>query len=107
MARFQAAAYFALDAATDLRLLPLRFERLGSDRFLVANLVGDLLLLTSEELERVVSLAIKPGDVLYERAFDKLLVAGKGSARNCSFWHCGCAAVWPSCGSRPRCISLS
>jgi uncharacterized protein len=78
MARFQAAAYFALDAATDLRLLPLRFERLGSDRFLVANLVGDLLLLTSEELERVVSLAIKPGDVLYERAFDKLLVAGKG-----------------------------
>jgi uncharacterized protein len=78
MAGFQAAADFAPDAATDLQLLPLRFERLGSDRFLAANLVGDLLLLTGEELERVVSLAITPGDGLYERAFEKLLVAGKG-----------------------------
>jgi His-Xaa-Ser system radical SAM maturase HxsB len=78
MAGFQEAAAFALDAATELQLLPLRFERLGADRFMVANLVGDLLLLTGEELDRVVSLALKPGDGLYERAFEKLLVAGKG-----------------------------
>ena len=77
MASFQAAADFAPDAATELRLLPLRFERLGSNRFLVANIVGDLLLLTGEELERVISLGIRPGDGLYERAFEKLLVAGK------------------------------
>ncbi len=78
MAGFQAPAAFALDAATLLQLLPLRFERLGSDRFLVANLGGDLMPLTAEELERVVSLAIRPGDGLYERAFEKLLVARKG-----------------------------
>jgi uncharacterized protein len=78
MAGFKAAVAFAPAAATDLQLLPLRFERLGANRFLVANLVGDLLLLTSEELERVVCLAIRPGDGLYERAFEKLLVAGKG-----------------------------
>jgi uncharacterized protein len=77
MAGFQVAADFAPAAATDLRLLPLRFERLGSERFLVANIVGDLLLLTGEELERVVSLAIRPGDGLYERAYEKLLVAGR------------------------------
>jgi uncharacterized protein len=78
MASFQAAAEFAPTDASDLRLLPLRFERLGSNRFLVGNLVGDLLLLTAEELERVVSLAIRPGDGLYERCFEKLLVAGGG-----------------------------
>jgi His-Xaa-Ser system radical SAM maturase HxsB len=78
MANFQAAAAFAPDAATELQLLPLRFERLGSDRFLAANLVGDLLLLSGEELDRIVSLAIAPGDGLYERAFEKLLVARKG-----------------------------
>src|SRR6516165_3777862 len=77
MAGFQAAAAFAQDAAAAVRLLPLRFERLGANRFLVANIVGDLLLLTGEELERVVSLEIRPGDGLYERAFKKLLVAGK------------------------------
>ena len=78
MAGFQTAAAFARDTATELQLLPLRFERLGANRFLVANLVGDLLLLTGEELDRVVSLAITPGDGLYERAFEKLLVGGKG-----------------------------
>jgi len=77
MAGFQAAAAFAQDAAAAVRLLPLRFERLGANRFLVANIVGDLLLLTGEELERVVSLEIRPGDGLYERAFEKLLVAGR------------------------------
>ena len=78
MAGFQTAAAFAPDTATELQLLPLRFERLEANRFLVANLVGDLLLLTREELDRVVSLAVTPGDGLYERAFEKLLVAGKG-----------------------------
>jgi His-Xaa-Ser system radical SAM maturase HxsB len=77
MAGFQAPANFAPEAITDLRLLPLRFERLGSDRFLLANIVGDLLQLTAEELRRVVSLAIRPGDGLYERAFEKLLIAGR------------------------------
>src|SRR5438552_9874492 len=75
MTGFQAAEAFV---PTELRLLPLRFERLGANRFLVANLVGDLLLLNGEELDRVVSLAIAPGDGLYERAFEKLLVSGKG-----------------------------
>ena len=78
MAGFQAAAAFAPDAATGLQILPLRFERLGANRFLVANLVGDFLLLTGDELERVASLALRPGDGLYERAFEKLLVARKG-----------------------------
>jgi His-Xaa-Ser system radical SAM maturase HxsB len=77
MSAFQAPAAFAPDASAALQLLPLRFERLGADRFLVANLVGDLLLLNGEELDRVVSLAVTPGDGLYERAFEKLLLAGK------------------------------
>src|SRR5271163_1160700 len=78
MASFQDAAAFASLTAADLQLLPLRFERLGADRFLVANIVGDLLPLRGEELKRVVALDIRPGDGLYERAFEKLLVSGKG-----------------------------
>ena len=76
MARFQPLAAFA--PATELQLLPLRFERLGEDRFAVANLAGELLLLTGRELDRVASLAVVPGDGLYERAFEKLLIARTG-----------------------------
>jgi uncharacterized protein len=76
MARFQPPAAFR--PATELQLLPLRFERLEDDRFAVANLAGELLLLTGQDLERIASLDLAPGDGLYERAFEKLLVAGKG-----------------------------
>jgi sulfatase maturation enzyme AslB (radical SAM superfamily) len=45
---------------------------------LVGNLVGDALLLTRQELDRIVSLEITPGDGLYERASEKLLVSARG-----------------------------
>ena len=43
MTRFLAEAEFGHGTTTELRLLPLRFERLNADRFLVANVVGDVL----------------------------------------------------------------
>src|SRR6266513_1094534 len=76
MARFQGATAFA--SATDLQLLPLRFERIHEDRYVVNNLVGDSLLLSRQELDRVVALDLVPGDGLYERAFEKLLISAKG-----------------------------
>jgi His-Xaa-Ser system radical SAM maturase HxsB len=76
MARFQGASAFGL--ATDLQLLPLRFERSGENRYLVNNLIGDALLLTRQELDRVVALDLAPGDGLYERAFEKMLVSARG-----------------------------
>lgn len=60
-----------------LQLLPIRFERLGSDRFLVGNLVGDMTEVTAAELDRLCALDLVPGDGLYERAFEKLLVGSK------------------------------
>lgn len=78
MAKFLAEAAFAPGSAEGLQLLPLRFERLGADRYLVANLVGDGLLLSADELNRVTSLNVVAGDGLYERAFAKLLIARKG-----------------------------
>lgn len=57
-----------------LQLLPIRFERLESDRFLVGNLAGDLAEMTALELDRLCSLELTPGDGLYERAFEKLFV---------------------------------
>jgi hypothetical protein len=76
MAGFREAAAFA--PTTGLQLLPLRFERLRADRYFVSNIVGEGLLLSQEQLDRVVSLDLSPGDGLYERAFEKLLVSAKG-----------------------------
>src|SRR3984893_15794283 len=76
MARFQEAGAFT--PTTDLQLLPLRFERLRGDRYLVNNFVGDGLLLNRRELDRIVSLDLAPGDGLYERAYEKILVSTKG-----------------------------
>jgi uncharacterized protein len=78
MAKFLPWAEFAPSSPGDLQLLPLRFERLGTDRYLSANLVGNALLLSADELGRVASLDLTPGDGLYERAFAKLLIAHKG-----------------------------
>src|SRR5581483_11255438 len=76
MARFQGASAFA--PASDLQLLPLRFERVSEDRYVVSNLVGDALILTRQELDRIVALELAPGDGLYERAFEKMLISVKG-----------------------------
>src|SRR5438477_10281221 len=76
MAGFRDATAFA--PATNLQLLPLRFERLRADRYFVSNLVGEGLLLNREQLDRVVALDLSPGDGLYERAAEKLLIAAKG-----------------------------
>jgi hypothetical protein len=48
MAKFLSEQAFA--SCTNLQLLPLRFERLADDRFLVANLVGDVTVLDRQEL---------------------------------------------------------
>ncbi len=78
MAKFLSEVEFAPGSIDDLQLLPLRFERLDADHYLVANLVGDALLLSADELDRITSLNLTAGDGLYERAFAKLLIARKG-----------------------------
>lgn len=77
MAGFAPAEAFA-SGASSLQLMPFRFERLEDDRFLVGNLVGDLTFMTASELERLSNLTLQPGDGLYERAFENLLVASSG-----------------------------
>jgi His-Xaa-Ser system radical SAM maturase HxsB len=59
---------------SELELLPIRFERMGVDRFLVANMVGDMAEMTTAELDRLCGLDLAPGDGLYERAFEKLFI---------------------------------
>src|SRR6202023_2808809 len=67
----------AFSAATeDLSLLPFNFERAGTSRYLVANMVGDFIRLTEEELNKLVDLRIKPGDGLYEKAYAAHLIIG-------------------------------
>jgi sulfatase maturation enzyme AslB (radical SAM superfamily) len=77
MARFLPETEFAAHSADALRLLPLRFEYLGVDRYLTTNMVGDAAFLSGSELTRIASLNVAPGDGLYERAFSKFLIAGK------------------------------
>jgi His-Xaa-Ser system radical SAM maturase HxsB len=65
-------------SAADLKLLPLQFERLPDDRFIVSNVVGDLTNMSGEDLRKITSLDLEPGDGLYERAFEKQLIAREG-----------------------------
>lgn len=77
MSRFLPAEAYAANPA-ELRLLPLNFERLAADRFLVGNVVGDIVSMTADELGRLSRLELRPGDGLYERAFENMLVANAG-----------------------------
>lgn len=78
MGKFSPPAAYAPASRGELHLLPMRFEPLAGDRYIVANFVGDVLLASRAELERIVALDLAPGDGLYERAFSKLLVARRG-----------------------------
>jgi uncharacterized protein len=77
MTRFQPPSSFQ-PAAGELELLPLRFERLGDGRFIVSNLVGDLVTLSGLELGRITALDLDPASELYVLAAEKLLVMRKG-----------------------------
>src|SRR3954453_754691 len=75
MARFLASEAFHA-APSDLLLLPFNFERAGTDQYRVANMVGDFIRLTEDELNRLVDLAVRPGDGLYEKAYGAHLITG-------------------------------
>jgi His-Xaa-Ser system radical SAM maturase HxsB len=78
MSKFVAASEFAPASTAELQLLPIRFEKLDEDKYCVSNIAGDFLTVSSDELNRLTSLLIKPGDGLYERAFSKLLISRRG-----------------------------
>lgn len=75
MARFLPPDAFGA-AAEDLSLLPFNLERIGRSQYLVANMVGDFIRLTEDELNRLVDLRIRHGDGLYEKAYAAHLVTG-------------------------------
>ncbi|MCK1441487.1 His-Xaa-Ser system radical SAM maturase HxsB [Bradyrhizobium sp. 48] len=75
MARFLSPESFSA-ATEDLSLLPFNFERIGANQYLVANMVGDFVRLSEDELNRLVDLQVRPGDALYEKAYSTHLVTG-------------------------------
>lgn len=78
MARFQSVEAFAPISSDDLILLPLRFERLKNNRVAVANMVGDIILLDESEFLKLIGLNVVPGDTLYERGTEHLILGRKG-----------------------------
>lgn len=77
MSRFRTAETYH-PSQDQLELLPLRFERVDADRYLVSNIVGDFIWLSDTELNRLVDLNVSAGDGLYEKAFVTHLLSHKG-----------------------------
>src|SRR5262245_45323251 len=77
MARFLPAEEFYVPEKA-LQLLPLRFERAASGRYLVSNLVGDFVSLSKDEFDRLIELKTQPGDGLYEKAYSSHLLTRQG-----------------------------
>src|SRR5450432_4901839 len=75
MVRFLAPEAFSA-ATEDLSLLPFNLERTGTNQYLVANMVGDFIRLTEDELDKLIDLRIRPGDGLYEKAYATHLITG-------------------------------
>ena len=74
MARFHPVEAFQPAEGT-LELLPFRFDR-TEKHYLVSNMVGDFIRLSSDELTRLVELRVRPGDGLYEKAYAAHLISG-------------------------------
>jgi His-Xaa-Ser system radical SAM maturase HxsB len=73
MARFLAPEAFSAPSDA-LSLLPFNLERTGTNQYLVANMVGDFIRLTEDELNKLVDLQIRQGDGLYEKAYSAHLI---------------------------------
>src|SRR4051812_43974634 len=63
--------------STALQLLPFAFDRQAA-HVLVSNMVGDFIRLTPNEFDRLLNLAMVPGDGLYERAYVGHLITSTG-----------------------------
>ena len=73
MSRFLPAEAYEADAG-ELELLPFRFERLGRERVLVSNLVGDFARFSREDFDRLCARDVDPASELYTVASEKLLI---------------------------------
>lgn len=61
-----------------IRLLPFRFERAGRKGYLVSNLVGDFVRLSTSEFDNLINERVSPGDGLYEKAYASHLITREG-----------------------------
>ena len=77
MARFLPSQEFH-SSTSPIQLLPLRFERTEAGQYLVSNMVGDFISLSSNEFERLTELRLAPGDELYEKAYTSHLITRVG-----------------------------
>jgi hypothetical protein len=75
MARFLPPETFGA-SSEGLTLLPFNFERTGTSQYLLANMVGDFVRLSEDEINKLVDLQLRPGDGLYERAYAAHLITG-------------------------------
>lgn len=77
MARFLPAQEFYA-SKSEIQLLPFRFERGAAGEYLVSNMVGDFVLLSSDEFMRLTEVRLAPGDGLYEKAYASHLITRAG-----------------------------
>jgi uncharacterized protein len=73
----EAAAYEPVD---DWELLPFQFERLAADRVLVTNMIGEHLLVSSEELEAIVNRRLPASSPLVRRLRGKHIIRAEGES---------------------------
>jgi His-Xaa-Ser system radical SAM maturase HxsB len=76
MTRFLTANAFEVPEK-HVELLPYRFER-RAQNYLVSNMVGDFVTLTTDEFKRLADLLVTPGDGLYEKAYAGHLITREG-----------------------------
>ena len=78
MSRFLGSEAFAPGGHNELQLLPLRFGRLEPGRVAAAKLSATCSCYPTTSLRILITLNVHPGDGLYERAYEKLLISRVG-----------------------------
>jgi uncharacterized protein len=65
---------------TPIKHLPFRFEKAANRTYIVSNMVGDFVRLTSDEFDRLVDLQCSPDEPLYEKAYASHLITREGQS---------------------------
>jgi uncharacterized protein len=79
MTKFSSRSEFEGDTKDGLHLLPINFERLGNDRVIVTNPVGDYAIIRSGQLERLVNLDFEGSPELLDLALSRNFIARRNA----------------------------
>jgi len=76
---FNELDFYRDESYLEYQLLPFNFALLDSDRYLITNMVGEYLILSKDQLQKLINKKLDPDEILYNELLSKHFIYSKNS----------------------------